>query len=91
MPTAVTAIEREHLEAFIAADWRDIAIIGLFLDTGRRLEGMTELRHDASDSDLSDVDLRGNVVRIITKGRRGMVLPIGRNVAAILATTCADS
>jgi integrase len=60
---------------------RDAAIIRLFLDTGMRLEGMNGLRYDASDADLSDVDLRGSVVRIIAKGRREMVLPIGKKTA----------
>jgi integrase len=60
---------------------RDAAIIRLFLDTGMRLEGMNGLRYDASDADLSDVDLRGSVVRITAKGRREMVLPIGKKTA----------
>jgi hypothetical protein len=38
---------------------RDLAIIRLFVDTGMRLEGMSRLRYDAADADLSDVDLRG--------------------------------
>ena len=60
---------------------RDVAIIRLFLDTGMRLEGMAGLRYDSSDPDLSDVDLHGNVVRIVAKGRREMVLPIGKKTA----------
>lgn len=60
---------------------RDAAIIRLFLDTGMRLEGIAGLRYHASDADLSDVDLRGNVVRITVKGRREMVLPIGKKTA----------
>jgi hypothetical protein len=31
-----------------------------------RLEGMAGLRYDASDAELSDVDLRGNVVRVFS-------------------------
>lgn len=60
---------------------RDIAIIRLFLDTGMRLEGMAGLRYNADDAELSDVDLRGNVVRVTAKGRREMVLPIGKKTA----------
>jgi site-specific recombinase XerC len=60
---------------------RDLAIIRLFLDTGTPLEGMGGLRYDASDPDRSDVDLRANVVRITAKGRREMVLPIGKKTA----------
>ena len=62
-------------------DRRDTAIIRLFLDTGMRLEGMGGLRYSAEDADLSDVDLRSRVVRIIAKGRREMVLPIGTKAA----------
>jgi site-specific recombinase XerD len=62
-------------------DRRDVAIIRLFLDTGMRLEGMGGLRYSADDPDLSDADLRGRVVRIIAKGRRELVLPIGAKTA----------
>lgn len=60
---------------------RDTAIIRLFLDTGMRLEGMAGLRYSATDEDSSDVDLRSHVVRIVAKGRREMVLPIGKKTA----------
>ena len=62
-------------------DRRDTAIIRLFLDTGMRLEGMGGLRYSTDDPDSSDVDLRSRVVRIIAKGRREMVLPIGAKTA----------
>jgi site-specific recombinase XerC len=62
-------------------DRRDCAIIRLFLDTGMRLEGMGGLRYNADDPELSDVDLRSRVVRIIAKGRRELVLPIGAKTA----------
>jgi site-specific recombinase XerD len=60
---------------------RDMAIIRVFLDTGMRLEGMGGLRYSPEDADLSDVDLRANVVRVVAKGRREMVLPIGKKSA----------
>ena len=62
-------------------DRRDCAIIRLFLDTGMRLEGMAGLRYNPDDAELSDVDLRSRVVRIVAKGRREMVLPIGSKTA----------
>ena len=62
-------------------DRRDLAIIRLFLDTGMRLEGMGGLRYSAGDPETSDVDLRSRVVRIIAKGRRELVLPIGAKSA----------
>jgi integrase len=75
---------RRLLESCAGRDFRnrrDIAIIRLFLDTGMRLEGMGGLRYSAEDADVSDVDLRGNVVRVTAKGRREMVLPIGKKTA----------
>jgi site-specific recombinase XerC len=62
-------------------DRRDAAIIRLFLDTGMRLEGMAGLRYSTDDGELTDVDLRSRVVRIVAKGRREMVLPIGAKTA----------
>jgi site-specific recombinase XerC len=62
-------------------DRRDLAIIRLFLDTGMRLEGMTGLRYNSDDPELTDVDLRSRVVRIVAKGRRELVLPIGAKAA----------
>jgi hypothetical protein len=46
-----------------------------------RLEGMGGLRYSTEDADLSDVDLRASVVRVTAKGRREMVLPIGKKTA----------
>jgi site-specific recombinase XerD len=60
---------------------RDTAIIRLFLDTGVRLEGMAGLRYNPSDEDATDVDLHSHVVRIVAKGRREMILPIGKKTA----------
>ncbi len=41
---------------------------------------MGGLRYSAEDADSSDVDMRSRV-RIIAKGRRKMVLPIGTKAA----------
>jgi site-specific recombinase XerD len=75
---------RKLLDSCAGRDFRsrrDLAIIRLFLDTGMRLEGMGGLRYDAADADSSDVDLRGGVVRVTAKGRREMVLPMGKKAA----------
>jgi len=75
---------RSLLASCAGKDFRDrpdIAIMRLFLDTGTRLESIGGLRHSAEDADSSDVDLRSRVVRIIAKGRREMVLPIGTKAA----------
>jgi len=58
-------------------DRRDAAIIRLFLDTGVRLEGMGGLRYNSDEPRSSDVDLVSRTVRIIAKGRRDLVLPLG--------------
>jgi integrase/recombinase XerD len=42
---------------------------------------MAGLRYDPAVPDRSDVDLRGSVVRVTMKGRREMVLPIGKKAA----------
>jgi integrase len=42
---------------------------------------MAGLRHNADDPELSDVDLRSRLVRIVAKGRRELVLPIGAKAA----------
>ena len=68
-------------------DRRDLAIIRLFLDTGMRLEGMADLRYSAADPEASDVDLRSRVVRIMAKGRRELVLPIGPRPLGTLTGT----
>ncbi len=61
---------------------RDSAIIGLFLDTGMRLEGMSGLQYNADDPESSDVGLTSRAARITAKGRRELVLPIGSRTAS---------
>lgn len=65
------------LEACAGPDFesrRDEAIIRTFLDTGARLAEVANLTVDGEDP---DVDLDGQVVRVLGKGRRYRVLPIG--------------
>jgi site-specific recombinase XerD len=84
VPVLPDAQIKRLLDSCSARDFRsrrDLAIIRLFVDTGMRLEGMGGLRYNADSADLSDVDLRSNLVRITAKGRREMVLPIGKKAA----------
>jgi site-specific recombinase XerD len=61
---------------------RDEAIIRVFADTGARLAEVANLRLDGEDG--GDVDLEGGVLRVIGKGRRQRLLPIGaKTVKAI--------
>jgi site-specific recombinase XerD len=53
----------------------DEAIIRVFIDTGGRLAEITNLRLESEDG--GDVDLDGGVLRVIGKGRRIRLLPIG--------------
>lgn len=56
------------------ADRRDAAMIRLFLDGGVRLSELAGINVD-------DVDLRGQTVRVLGKGRRERVVPFGVKVA----------
>jgi len=63
---------------------RDAAIIRCFLDTGGRLSEITNLRWQPDDELRSDVDLVQGILRVMGKGRRERVLPIGaRTVRAL--------
>jgi site-specific recombinase XerD len=54
---------------------RDEAILRVFIDTGARLAEVTNLRLGTDDD--GDVDLDGGVLRVMGKGRRARLLPIG--------------
>lgn len=53
---------------------RDRAILELFYGTGMRLAELTDL-------DVSHIDLHNGTVRVLGKGRKERVIPIGRTVA----------
>lgn len=58
-------------------DRRDAALVALYLDTGARLSEIANLR-------LGDVDLETRSVRVLGKGRRPRVLPLGARAALTL-------
>lgn len=65
-------------------DRRDGAIVRLFVDTGARLEEVASLRYVPADDEQNDLDLDLGLVRVLGKGRRERILPIGaRTVRAI--------
>lgn len=65
-------------------DRRDAAIVRLFVDTGARLEEVANLRYVPTDDEQNDLDLDLGLVRVLGKGRRERILPIGaRTVRAI--------
>jgi site-specific recombinase XerD len=61
---------------------RDEALLRTFIDTGARLAEVANLQLDSEDG--GDVDLDGGVLRVLGKGRRQRLLPIGaRTVKAL--------
>jgi site-specific recombinase XerD len=61
---------------------RDEAILRVFIDTGARLAELANLRLDSEDG--GDVDLDGGVLRVMGKGPRQRLLPIGAKTAKAL-------
>jgi site-specific recombinase XerD len=61
---------------------RDEAIVRVFIDTGARLSELANLRLDSEDG--GDVDLDGGVLRVLGKGRRQRLLPIGAKTVKAL-------
>ena len=65
-------------------DRRDAAILRVLIDTGARRGEVAGLRWMPDDPTSNDVDLDQRVLRVLGKGRRERVLPIGnRTVKAI--------
>jgi site-specific recombinase XerD len=54
---------------------RDEALVRVFLDSGARLAEIANLRLDSEDD--GDVDLDGGVLRVLGKGGRQRIVPIG--------------
>jgi site-specific recombinase XerD len=61
---------------------RDEAILRVFIDTGARLAEVANLRLESEDG--GDVDLDGGVLRVMGKGRRQRLLPIGAKTTKAL-------
>lgn len=65
-------------------DRRDHAILRVFIDTGARLAEVAGLRVDAGPDGYSDVDLDQGVLRVVGKGRRERILPVGTRTTRAL-------
>jgi len=63
---------------------RDAAIIRVFIDTGARVAEVANLRWNPDDPTQHDVDLERGVLRVVGKGRRERVLPLGRKTVRAL-------
>ncbi len=63
---------------------RDVALVRVFADTGGRLSEITNVRWNPRDGESNDVDLDQGQVRVMGKGRRVRLLPLGaKSVQAI--------
>jgi integrase/recombinase XerC len=81
LPTTLDADTMARLLEFRADDRlgvRDKAIMELFYSSGLRLAELLGL-------DLGDLDLRDRTVRVLGKGRKVRIVPVGRHAAEALA------
>ena len=81
LPTFLTISQMESLLKLPTKEsfWglRDLAILELFYSTGMRLSELANL-------DLSSVDFQGEVVRVLGKGRKERIIPVGREALEVL-------
>jgi integrase/recombinase XerC len=81
LPTFLTISQMEGLLRLPPKEsiWglRDLAILELFYSTGMRLSELADL-------DLSSIDFKGEVVRVLGKGRKERVIPVGREALEVL-------
>jgi site-specific recombinase XerD len=93
LPEEAPAILRDaELRALLAvcerdkgfAGVRDTALVRIFLDTGARRAEIANLRHNTADDLANDVDLDQGLIRVLGKGRRERVVPIGNKTIRAL-------
>lgn len=81
LPTFLTISQMESLLKLPPKEtvWglRNLAILELFYSTGMRLSELANL-------DLSSVDFQGEVLRVLGKGRKERVIPVGREALQVL-------
>ncbi len=63
---------------------RDHAILRVFMDTGARRAEIAGLRFDPQDDANNDIDLDQGILRVMGKGGRERVLPIGNKAVKAL-------
>ena len=81
LPTFLTLSQMESLLKLPTKEslWgiRDLAILELFYSTGMRLSELANL-------DLSSVDFQGEVVRVLGKGKKERIIPVGKEALLVL-------
>lgn len=63
---------------------RDLAIIRILMDNGVRVGGLAGLRYSEDDEKANDVFVRRHQLRVVLKGGREFMAPIGKKAAAAL-------
>ncbi len=63
---------------------RDAALLRVFIDTGARLGEVTNIRLTPDDDETNDVDLEQGVLRVLGKGRRFRLVPLGNKAIRTL-------
>jgi site-specific recombinase XerC len=90
--TPPDVLRSDQLKALLAGcdkgidfeDRRDAALLRVFVDTGARLSEVTLLRWNPQDDAANDVDLDRGVLRVLGKGSRERVVPVGRKAVKAL-------
>ncbi len=63
---------------------RDAALIRVLIDTGARRSELAGLRFDLDDDESNDIDLEQRLLRVVGKGGRQRLLPIGNKTVKAL-------
>jgi site-specific recombinase XerD len=88
----VPVLTEDQLRALLATcekgssleDRRDAALLRVFIDTGARRAEVAHLRYDPSDDLRNDVGLDEGLLRVLGKGGRSRLLPIGNKTSKAL-------
>jgi len=81
LPSFLTILQMEDLLKLPTRDdlvgFRDLAILELFYSTGMRLSELSELK-------LSSIDFDGELIRVMGKGKKERIIPVGAEALGAL-------
>lgn len=87
----VPVLSEEQLSALLATcrgksfeDRRDLALLRVMIDTGARRGELAAMRWTPGDDTTNDVDLDQGLLRVVGKGSRERLLPIGHKAVRAL-------